>query len=385
MELTKLIFKNTMRHKLRSILTIMGIAIAILAFGLLQTILTAWYAGVAASSQNRLITRSAVSLVIPLPLSYHDTLSQIEGVTGVSYGHWFGGIYIDEKNFFAQFAVDAKSWFDLYPELSLPKDQMDTFLRERNACVAGKKLADRYGWKLGDTIRIRGTFYPGDWDFVLRGIYTGTEKSTDETQFFFHWDYLDQRLLQLEPPRAGHVGWYVLRIAHPERAGEISEAVDRRFKNSLAETLTETERSFQMGFVTMTEAILVALKAVSIIIIGVILVVLSNTMAMTARERISEYAVLKTLGFGFKHLAILIGGESLVIASTGGFLGLTLLLPASKAFGNALGTFFPVFVVEPLTLLLCGLTALLVGVVSAAFPTWRAVNLQIANGLRRIG
>jgi putative ABC transport system permease protein len=357
----------------------------ILSFGLLQTILTAWYAGVAASSQNRLITRSAVSLVIPLPLSYRETLSQIEGVTRVSYGHWFGGIYIDEKNFFAQFAIDAKSWFDLYPEFSLPKDQMDTFLRERNACVAGKKLADRYGWKLGDTIRIRGTFYPGDWDFVLRGIYTGTEKSTDETQFFFHWDYLDQRLLQLEPSRAGHVGWYVLRIASPEQAGEISEAVDRRFKNSLAETLTETERSFQMGFVAMTEAILVALKAVSIIIIGVILVVLSNTMAMTARERISEHAVLKTLGFGFKHLSLLIGGESLLIASTGGLLGLTLLLPVSKVFGNALGTFFPVFVVEPLTLLLCGSTALLVGLISAAFPIWRATNLQIANGLRRIG
>jgi putative ABC transport system permease protein len=390
MEAIKFIFKNALRHKLRAILTIVGIAIAILAFGLIRTVIAAWHAGVDASAPNRLVTRNAVSLAFPLPIAYLGIIESISGVSQVSYGDWFGGIYIDQRHsMFPQFSVDAASWLDVYPEILLPPEQKESFLRERNSAVVGIKLATRNNWKIGDTVRLQGTFYPGDWDFVIRGIYTGALKSTDETAFLFHWQYLDERIRQREPWRGGHAGWFVIKIADPGQAGTIAQAIDQRFKNSLAETLTETERAFQQGFVSMSEAILVALQIVSIVIIGVILAVLSNTMAMSARERLSEYAVLKTIGFRAHHLIVLIAGESLLVALFGGTLGILLTYPAATAFaktmGDMAGAIFPVFEVSALTSLISSLMALGIGLAAATFPSWRAATLKISEGLRRIG
>ena len=389
MALFKLIFRNVFRHKLRSALTVVGIAIAISAFGLIRTVIAAWYVGVEASAPNRLITRNAVSLLFLLPSSYRDSIEAVPGVARVTFASWFGGVYIDERHSqFPQFAIDASSWFDLYPEFLIPDDQKEAFLRERNAAVVGANLAKRFGWKIGDTIRMHGTFYPGDWDFVIRGVYKGRERSTDQTQFFFHWKYLDERLRQMNSFAAGQVGWYVIKVADPQQAGVVSQAVDRRFKNSLAETLTETEKAFVLGFVSMSETILTALRIISLVIIGVILAVLSNTMSMTARERLSEYAVLKTLGFGARHLVLLIVAESLMIASAGGLFGIALTFPAAIGFGramsNAMGAFFPVKVV-PETLAICGLIAVGVGLAAALFPAGRAVTVRIADGLRRVG
>ncbi len=390
METIKFTFKNTLRHKLRAILTIIGIAIAILAFGLIRTVIAAWYAGVEASAPNRLVTRNAVSLAFHLPIAYLDIIKSVPGVSEVSYGHWFGAIYIDERHsMFPQFSVDAASWLAVNPEIILPGEQKESFLRERNSAIVGVKLATRNNWKVGDTIRLQGTFYAGEWDFVIRGIYTGAFKTTDETAFLFHWQYLDERLRQTEPWRAGQVGWFMIKIADPRQAGTIAQAIDQRFKNSLAETLTETERAFQQGFVSMSEAILVALQIVSIVIIGVILAILSNTMAMSARERLSEYAVLKTLGFRAHHLVGLIAGESLLVALSGGILGILLTYPAATAFAKAMGdmagAIFPVFEVTALTSMTSSLIALGIGLAAATFPSWRAVTLRISEGLRRIG
>jgi putative ABC transport system permease protein len=385
-----LIFKNALRHKLRSMLTILGIAIAILAFGLLRTVIDSWYSGVEASNPNRIVIRNAVSLAFSLPVSYHEMIQSIPGVQAVSYAHWFAGIYIDEKHsFFPQFAVEASpEWFDIFPEVVIPKEQKENFLKERNAAIVGIKLAQRNGWQIGQTIRMRGTFFPGDWEFVIRGIYTGATKSTDETWFVLHWQYMDERLRQTEPWRAGHVGWFTAKIADPNLAGEMSQAIDQRFKNSLAETLTETERSFMAGFVSMSSAIILALQTISIVIIAVILAVLSNTMAMAARERLTEYAVLKTLGFGARHLVFLIIGESFLISVFGGILGVVLSYPAAQAFWTALGdlsgALFPAFEVSPLTLAFSGLITMGIGLIAGLFPTWRAVTLRIAEGLRRI-
>jgi putative ABC transport system permease protein len=311
-------------------------------------------------------------------------------VTEVSFAHWFGGVYIDERQSqFPQFAVDAPSWFAVYPEITLPPDQKEAFLRERNAVVIGRKLANQKGWRIGDTIHLRGMLYPGDWDFVVRGIYEGTQKTVDETWFMFHWKYLDERLRQLEPFRAGYVGWYTLTIADPGRSAEISAAIDRRFRNSLAETSTQTERAFTQEFVSMSGAILTALEIVSMVVIAVILAVLSNTMAMTARERLPEYAVLKTLGFEARHLFLLIAGESVLIAAAGGALGLLLTFPAADAFAKAFaelaGALFPVFEVPPSTAAAAGAVGVGVGLAAALFPAWRAVSLKISEGLRRIG
>lgn len=389
MHLLRLIYRNTLRHKLRSSLTVLGIGVAVLAFGLLRTIVDAWYAGVAASAQNRLVTRNAVSLVFPLPLSYHNQIAQIPGVTGISHGNWFGAIYIDEKNFFAQFAVDPQTYFDLYPELRVSDAEREAFYHDRKGCAVGRKLAAKYGWKAGDTIRLRGTIYPGDWDFVVRAIYRGAEPSTDETVMFFHWERLNEEIKRTWGSRASdHVGWYVLRIAHPEDAGPISDQIDAVYKNSLAETKTETERAFQMGFVSMAGTIIVALQVISAVVLVIILLVLANTMAMAARERLSEYGILKTLGFRPGHLVGLIAGESLIIAGMGAALGVALTIPVCNGFAKFvtenLGSFFPVFRLSPETVYTAVAASFAVGLLAALLPCARAANIRIVDAIRRV-
>jgi putative ABC transport system permease protein len=384
MKLVKIVFKNTLRHKLRTGLTVIGIAVAVLAFCLLRTVIHAWYAGVEASAANRLITRNAISLIFPLPLSYMTKIKQIPGVTGVTYANWFGGIYIDEKHFFPQIAIDDKTFFNLYPEIAVPEDQKMAFLRERRACIAGRKLVNRYHWKIGEVIPLRGVIFPGNWEFVLRGVYHGTQKIVDEGQFFFHWDYLNEQVKRLTPTRANQVGWYVIRLADPFKSPEIAQVVDQTFKNSLAETLTETEKAFQLGFIAMTEAILVSVKVISLVVIIIIMIVLANTMAMTARERAGEYAILKTLGFGGWTLFLLITGESLLIALAGGALGIGLSFPTVRVVARQLDQFFPIFMIHSSTLWTALGASALVGLVAALFPVYRAVNIRIADGLRGI-
>lgn len=385
MYILKLFVRNAFRHKLRTLLTIAGVAVAILAFGMLRTLVGLWYAGVEASSASRLITRNAISLVFPLPISYKDRIRQVPGVKGVSWGSWFGGIYKEEKNFFPNFAVEPESYLGMYPEYVLPSEEMSAFVHDRKGCVVGRKTAERFGWKVGDPVTLRGTIFPGQWEFVIRGIYRGAQKNTDETQLFFHWDNLNETIKRTIPRRADQVGFYLIELKKPEQAAEVSLAVDAIFRNSLAETLTETEKAFQMSFVSMTEAIVIAIQIVSYVVIVIIMVVAANTMAMTARERIAEFATLKTLGFGAVHIAGVVFGESLVISFVGGVAGILLTFPAARWIETELSQFFPVFTVAPLTIWLDLAAALVVGVVAGIFPTWRGATIKIADGLRRIG
>ncbi|MDP2707158.1 MAG: ABC transporter permease, partial [Burkholderiales bacterium] len=240
----KLIVRNALRHKLRTGLTALGIVAAILAFGLLRTVVDAWYAGAAAASATRLVTRNAISLVFPLPLTYMGKIRQIDGVRSVSHANWFGGVYITEKNFFPQFAVQARSYFALYPEFVVDPGQMREFLRDRKGAIVGRKLATTYGFKPGDQVTLRGTIFPGNWEFVVRGIYDGAEAKTDTSQFFFHWDYLNETMMKLSPRRANTIGVYVIGLTSADRAAAVTAAIDATFRNSLAETLTETEQAF---------------------------------------------------------------------------------------------------------------------------------------------
>ena len=381
----KLIVRNAFRHKLRTGLTMLGIVVAILAFGLLRTVVDAWYAGAEAASATRLVTRNAISLVFQLPLTYMEKIRRIEGVKAVSHANWFGGIYVSEKNFFPQFAVQAQSYFELYPEFVVPPEQMRNFLRDRKGAIVGRKLVNSYGFKIGDTVPLRGTIFPGTWEFVVRGIYDGAEAKTDASQFFFHWDYLNETLKKTAPRRANSVGIYLVGLSSADRVAAVAAAIDETFKNSLAETLTETEQAFQLGFVSMTEAIVVAIKIVSLLVIFIIMAVMANTMAMTARERMAEYATLKALGFGPRHLGLFIFGESLAIAFAGGAIGIILTFPVAERFGSAMGSLFPVFNVSSETVYMQGAAALLIGSVAALFPCVRAARLRIAEGLRHAG
>ena len=385
MFILKLLSRNAFRHPLRTLLTIFGITVAILAFGLLQTVVSAWYAGVNASSSARLVSRNSISLVFTLPIAYQERIRRIEGVTAVSYANWFGGVYVTEKNFFPSFAIEPKSYLELYPEFVLTSEEKRAFFLDRKGCVIGKKLADRFGWKIGDTIPLKGTIFPGTWEFVVRGIYNGAELSTDESQFFFQWQYLNESLKKTVPRRADQIGVYIVGIKNPQATAEVSTAVDSTFKNSLAETLTETEKAFQLSFVSMTEAIVVAIRVVSFVVIVIIMVVVANTMAMTARERIGEYAIFKAMGFQAHHIAGMVFGESLFISAVGGVLGILLTFPVAHKFGQIMGNFFPVFQVDQSTLFMDIFFCMIVGIVAGVFPTWRAVRIKIADGLRRVG
>jgi len=380
----KLVLRNALRHKLRTALTVVGLLVAVLAYGLLQTVVDAWYAGAQAASNARLVTRNAISLVFAMPVSYEARIRGVEGVTAVARSNWFGGIYQEPRNFFPQFAV-SDNYLDLYPEFVLPEAQRLAYLRDRKGCLVGRQLADGFGFKVGDVLPIRGTIYPGTWEFVIRGIFDGVDGTKVTRQMLFHWDYLNESVKKIAARRAEQVGVYIVGIDNPENAAPISLAIDAVFRNSLAETLTETEQAFQLGFVAMSNEIIAAIRVVSYVVILIIMAVMANTMAMSARERTTEYATLKALGFGPGFITLLIFGESIAICVIGGGLGLLATPPAAAVFQTVTGGIFPIFKVSPLTVALQAACAMAVGILAAAVPAVRASRVRIVDGLRAIG
>ena len=386
MELFRLLLRNALRHKLRTVLTVIGVGVAVMAFALLQTVVTAWHAGVEASAANRLITRHAVSFVFPLPLSYRDRIAQIAGVSKVTYAVWFSGVYIDKNQFFARLAVDSDTFFDVYPEFVIDREQFEAFKRERNACIIGVDIANRYHLKIGDIMPIEGDVYPGQWEFVVRGIYYPRDQTTDPSSMMFHYRYVDERVRQEFPDRAGQVGWYIVRIDDPANSAQISQDIDNLFANSRAETKTETERAFQQSFLSAASAVITAMNIMSFVIIGIILLVLGNTMVMSARERTHEFAVLKALGFSGGQLFLLLGGESMILSIAGSALGLALTLPAVAGFQSALPKgWFPVFYIKPETIVIGCIAGFAVGLLASLIPLRRVLTTRIVEGLRYVG
>ena len=386
MELFRLLLRNALRHKLRTVLTVIGVGVAVMAFALLQTVVTAWHAGVEASAANRLITRHAVSFVFPLPLSYRDRIAQIAGVNKVTYAVWFSGVYIDKNQFFARLAVDSDTFFEVYPEFVIDREQFEAFKRERNACIIGVDIANRYHLKIGDIMPIEGDVYPGQWEFVVRGIYYPRDQTTDPSSMMFHYRYVDERVRQEFPDRAGQIGWYIVRIDDPANSAQISQDIDNLFANSRAETKTETERAFQQSFLSAASAVITAMNIMSFVIIGIILLVLGNTMVMSARERTHEFAVLKALGFSGGQLFLLLGGESMILSIAGSALGLALTLPAVAGFQSALPKgWFPVFYIKPETILIGCIAGFAVGLLASLIPLRRVLTTRIVEGLRYVG
>jgi putative ABC transport system permease protein len=382
----KLVVRNAFRARLRTGLTVLGLVIALAAFGLLQTVVQAWYAGADAASPTRLVTRNSISLVFPLPIYYRDRIRAIDGVRGVATSNWFGGVWRDERNFFAQFAVDSPQYFAMYPEFLFEPEQWAEYLRDRRGAAVGRQLADLYGFKVGDRLPLRGTIYPGNHEFTIRAIYEGRDAATITRQMYFHYDYLNEYLKARGSRAADTVGVFVVDVADPARVADVARTVDAEFANSLAETLTETEKAFQLSFVAMVETIVQVISGVSYIVILVILAVAANTMAMTARERLAEYATLKALGFGPSFVARLILAESLLIALAGGAIAIALTPLAAAGFFDSVGrTVFARFQVEPSTYLLQAAAALALGLLAALVPMVRSARVRIVDGLRHVG
>jgi len=387
-KLLSIIFRNAFRHKLRAGLTIVGIATAVMAFGLLRTVVSAWNNGVANSAENRMIVRQRVSFIFPLPLADRPEILKVPGVTQATWANWFQGVYGDAndfRNFWPRFAVDPDTWFQVYSEYLVPPDQLKAFMQDRSGVILGRKTATNHNFKIGDVITLNGDIFPGTWQFTVRGIYTGKEPSTDETAMFLNWNYLYEQVKAREPGREVGAGWYVLKIDRPDDMVKVAGDVDTLFANSRAPTKTESERAFQQGFVSMSSAIITSLQVVSFVIIGIILLVLANTIVMAVRERTREYAVLRTLGFTGRHVVMFILGESMLIGFFGGIVGVLLTFPMVFAFGKAFSTFFPVIGVSGATAALALMAAALCGLAAGAAPASRAARMPIVAGLRTVG
>jgi putative ABC transport system permease protein len=378
MKFARLVLVNLLRNKRRTILTVLSVAVALFLFATLRSVVTALDAAGEVGSEARLITRSATGITFALPQSYYERLRAQEGVRSVSWANWFGGVYVDERNFFAQFAVDAETYLAMYPEMRMPEDQRQAFLAERTAALVGRGLMERFGWSLGQDVTLQGTIFTGDWTFTIRAVYTPDDPSFGDQLFFFHYDYLYERTNRRIIP-----GWYVIQLADPAAAPEVSDRIDRMFENSSNPTETETERAFNTGFMTMWGNIGFLVRAVGTAVFFAILFVAANTMMMAARERVGENAILKTLGFQDGLLFALTLVEATVITLLGGLLG---VFGAKVLFrpGNPMNSFIPGFQVEWSTVALGVTIALLLGFVSGFVPAWQAKRLSVVQALRRV-
>ena len=384
MKYLHLIWRNLTRKKVRTTFTFLSIVVAFFLFGLLMAVRNAFDAGIQIAGQNRLLTIDKVSIIQLIPERYLLPIEQTSGVARVTHATWFGGIYKDPKNFFAQMAVVPGPFLDIYPEYVLPAEQREAFERTRTGAIAGRKLAARHGWKIGDKIPIMPTFWrPQDggspeFTFDLVGIYAGDRPDVDETQLFFHHKYLMERMGDL-----GLVGWYVVEVDDPARAVEVANAIDARFANSPNETKTTTEKAFMQSFAKQIGDTGAILSAISAVVFFVILLIAGNTMAQAVRERTNELGVLKTLGFTDGGVLTMVMAESLLLAVAGGVTGLTLIWLAAPKIYPLVEMFLPVFYVPPATLGTGLALAAALGAVSGAIPAWNAMRLKIVDALRR--
>ena len=376
-----LIWKNLWRRKIRTLFTLGAVFVAFVLFGLLMTVRTAFSFGVDVAGNDRLVLIHKVSLIMPLPISYLPRLEATDGVELATHQSWFGGVYQDPSNFFAQIVVEPETHLEMYPEFRLPEAQRQAWLADRQGAIAGRDLADRFGWEIGDRIPLRGTIWqPQDgatWEFNLVGIYDG-EDTVDKTQFFFRYDYLDENRREGD----GLVGWYIVRIGDPGRATELAGVFDGMFANSSAETKTTTEKGFVDSFAKQVGDIGTIMIAIVSAVLFTMLLIAANTMAQSVRERTSELAVLKTLGFGDRAVLGLVLAESLVITIVAGGLGLAMAWLVVQR-GDPTGGALPVFTLQGRDLAVGAALAVAMGILSGMLPAIAAMRLRITDALRK--
>jgi putative ABC transport system permease protein len=317
-----------------------------------------------------------------LPLAYRSRLTAEEDVHTVSYATWFGGVYQDPSNFFANFAVDGESYLALYPEMVMPVDQKQAWLADRAGALVGRRTMERFGWQVGQTVTLRGTIFPGEHQFNIRAVYQAGVKGFDETSFMFHHRYFDE--LARVTGADGVVGWYVLGVTDPERAPALAQEIDNAYENSASPTRTQTEKAFNLAFVGLYGNIGFFLNAIGLAVVFAILMVSANTMAMSARERFSEVAVLKTLGFTDVDVLKLVLAEAAVVASLGLLIGLGGAFLIFNLGSFDMGGFVPGLAVTAPTALIAVAVALLIAIASGAVPAWQSARLKVIDALRYV-
>lgn len=383
MKYGRLILANLLRKKARLVLTIGSFAVALFLFALLGVVNEAFGRGADVVSANRLMTINRTSIINTIPLSYRDEILRIPGVTAVTHDNWFGGVYQDAKNFFPQFVIDPESQRKVFPELIVPDDQWNAFLKDRQGVIVGADTMKRFGWKIGDRVPIKTTLYGLQnkaFEFNIDGVYHGERPEDDQTQFWLQWEYFKESVPE---SMKGQVGWYTVRIANPDDAPRIAKAIDNMYLNAPYETRTETESAFAQGWVKQFGNIKFLIVSIGTVVFFTLLLVTGNTMAISVRERTNELGVLKAIGFSDGTILGFVLGESIAIAIAG-CIGLVLALVAIPALSHAMAGLLPPLLISAKTLVYGVIAAIIVGFASGILPAYGAMRMPVVNALRRV-
>ena len=380
MRFLPLLVANLLRKKIRTTLTVGSFFVALLLFALLAAVRAGFNQGIDVAGADRIVVIGRTGLIQPLPMPYQERIRRLPGVKDVTHATWFGGVYQDPKNFFAQFVIDPDEWRGMYPEFKVPDDQWRDFLADRQGVVIGAKLAQRFGWKLGGRIPLKPPGYlgGGSWDFNVRAIYRGTRRQDDETQMWIQHKYFYEKAPKYWQ---GIVGWYVVRVGDPNEAMRVVKAIDTEFANSTSETRTQTESAFAASFVKQMGNIEFLIRVIGAIVFFTLLLVTGNTMAITVRERTSELAVLKAIGYSDRFVLTLVLVEALLIAAVGGGLGLAAgYWITGKDLTNGI-----ILMYLPVGAIVTGVgVALVTGFLAGVLPAVSAMRLSVVDALRRV-
>ena len=388
MNLASIALKNTRRNLFRTLLTVAGVAVAMLAFLLLRTVLSSWLAAVEYSAKDRVATRHKVTFIMTLPKRYVDDIGNMPGVKGVTWFNWFGAhIPGKEDQFFANMAIDPKTFFEVYDEISLPPQDKTHFIEDRRGAIVGSQIARQFGWKVGDHIQLEGTIFPGLWEFNIDGIYTATRKSMDQSSFYFHWDYLNDSVAENAKEQ---VGWIVNRVPDAGQAANVAKRIDALFDPRDVQTLSMSERAMNTSFLGMMSTLLSTMQIVSIVILLIMMLILGNTIAMGVRERTHEYGILRAIGFLPKHLSAFVLGEATVLGLAGGVLGVAIAYPlinqgVGRFMEENFTAFFPYFRVAEGDVVISIALSMILALVAAALPARQASRLHVTDALRKLG
>lgn len=379
--------RNLGRNRLRTVLTVGGVAIAVLAFILIRTVVAAWEMGATAAAKDRLVTRHKVTFVMSMPKRYIEDVRNTPGIKQASWATWFGGKNPQaEHEFFMVIGVEPETYLQVYDELSITPEEQKAFESDRQAAIIGDVLAAKFGWKVGDTVRLESSIYPGDWQFHIAGIYEATRKSAARDTFIFDWDYLNEN----KPPEMekDQIGWIGSRVEDGKGAAEMALVLDAKFDEKDVQTLSQDEGAFMRSFLGMMSTILAAMNIVGVVILGIMMLILGNTVAMGVRERVREYGIMRAVGFLPSHIVMLIVAEAATLGLVGGLTGLAVAVPVVGGLGGFLemnmAAFFPIFRLQAMTALIALLIAIALGALAGALPAYQASRIKVIEALRNV-
>lgn len=383
MKYLPLLFKNILRKKTRLVLTIGSFAIALFLFGILALVNNSFNGALNnMAGVDRLMIQNRVSIIQPVPQAYKDKIAQVEHVKLVTYANWFGATYQDEKNFFPQYAIDEENYRQMYPEFKVSDDEWKAWEEDREGVIIGEKTAQKYGFKVGDRVPLKGVIWGGgdSWSFNVRGIYHTAKPDEDSSQFWLHWKLFDER----RQFGKGTVGWYIVRVDSPDNAVTVSKKIDAMFTNSSTETKTQTEKEMMASWAKQTGNVGLIITIIGSIVFFTLLLVVGNTMAMSIRERMRELAVLKAIGYTDGFVLVLVIAEALLVAAIGVLIGLGLLLLALPGIERALSSFLQFVYLPPDKAIEGVVITLFIAFLAGILPAFNASRLRVVDAIRRV-